>query len=252
MKNHITTAFYGTLNHAEFINGVQQAVNQLPPYGIFIGDNLLTYSRNLGFLDDEVFMRSFISNTLQDNSEQAEIEKSIIWRTHLLTWAAGNCLKLEGDFVECACYRGTSAKILCDYLDLNNTNKHYYLYDLFEHDEDMDHHAMHAHGEGLFEQVKKRFSIYPGVIVTKGGVPEILHTIAPEKIAFMHLDLNGASAEVGALEFLFDRIVSGGMIVLDDYGWVKYREQKLAEDIFFAERGLKVLELPTGQGLVVK
>lgn len=252
MKNHITTAFYGTLNHAEFINGVQQAVNQLPPYGIFIGDNLLTYSRNLGFLDDEVFMRSFISNTLQDGSAQAEIEKATIWRVHVLAWAARNCLKLDGDFVECACYRGTSAKILCEYLDFNSISKRYYLYDLFEHNENMDHHAMHAHGEGLFEVVKQRFSMHPGVIVTKGCVPEILRTVAPEKIAFLHLDLNGASAELSALDFLFDRIVPGGMIVLDDYGWMVYREQKLAEDIFFAERGLKVLELPTGQGLVVK
>ena len=42
------------------------------------------------------------------------------------------------------------------------------------------------------------------------------------------------------------------MIVLDDYGWSLYRAQKQAEDAFFAERGYLVLELPTGQGLVVK
>jgi hypothetical protein len=31
-----------------------------------------------------------------------------------------------------------------------------------------------------------------------------------------------------------------------------YREQKDAADAFMQERGLAVLELPTGQGLVVK
>lgn len=252
MKNHITTAFYGTLNHAEFIKGLQQAVNQVPPVGIFIGDNLFTYGRNLGFLDDEAFMSAFTSNTLQDGSGTAEVEKSIIWRLHVLAWAAHNSLRLDGDFVECACYRGTSAKIICDYLEFNKTNKHYYLYDLFEHTEDMQHHAMELHGAGLFEHVKQRFSSYPNVCVTKGFVPEVLHEVSPQKIAFMHLDLNNATAELGALELLFDRIVPGGLIVLDDYGWLAYREQKLVEDKFFAERGMRVLVLPTGQGLVVK
>jgi hypothetical protein len=40
-------------------------------------------------------------------------------------------------------------------------------------------------------------------------------------------------------------------VLLDDYGWYAYRAQKRAEDAFFAAQGYKVLELPTGQGLVV-
>jgi hypothetical protein len=88
--------------------------------------------------------------------------------------------------------------------------------------------------------------------VTQGRVPEILHEIAPEKIAFLHLDLNNASAELGALELLFDRVVPGGSIVFDDYGWHVYRAQKLAEDAFLNPRNYHVLELPTGQGLLIK
>ncbi len=43
-----------------------------------------------------------------------------------------------------------------------------------------------------------------------------------------------------------------GAIVLDNYGRSIYREQKLLEDAWFAERGYRVLELPTGQGLIIK
>ena len=44
----------------------------------------------------------------------------------------------------------------------------------------------------------------------------------------------------------------GGIIVFDDYGWSAYHRQKVSADEFMRERGHSVLELPTGQGMVVK
>lgn len=98
----------------------------------------------------------------------------------------------------------------------------------------------------------QRFADLSNVTVSQGKVPEVLHDVAPEKIAFMHLDLNNADAEIGALEILFDRMVPGAVLILDDYGWLAYRAQKDAEDPWLAQRGYRVLELPTGQGLVIK
>jgi O-methyltransferase len=54
------------------------------------------------------------------------------------------------------------------------------------------------------------------------------------------------------LEFFFDRLVTGGTIIFDDYGWLAYRAQEAAEDAWLAERGFSALELPTGQGLLIK
>jgi hypothetical protein len=246
MRNYLTTAFYGVMNPEKFIGGIQQAIDQVATEGVFAGDNLFTYQRNLSFLDDAEFMAAFSKNAITD------VERSVIWRTHVLCWAARNGLRLEGDFLECACYKGTSARIVCDYLDFGNSGKRYYLYDLFEHSDEMDHHGMPEHGADLYGKVKQRFADLENVLVTQGSVPEILYQVAPEKIAFLHLDINSAAAEIGALEFLFDRITPGGIIVLDDYGWRAYRPQKEAEDVFFAARGYHVLELPTGQGLVIK
>ena len=68
----------------------------------------------------------------------------------------------------------------------------------------------------------------------------------------MHIDMNNAAAEIGALDFLWDRMVPGAMLVFDDYGWEAYRTQKLAEDAWLGARGFQVIELPTGQGIVIK
>jgi hypothetical protein len=247
MKNYLHSFFWGTVKDGKMlIDGIQTALNALAPAGIFTGDNLFAFGRNLSFLDDNQFMSAFYNNSYDD------IEKSVIWRRYVLCWAARQCLKHDGDFVEAACYKGLTAKMICEYTNFGTTDKNYYLYDLFEHSVEMDHHAMPEHGVHLHEEVKNRFLLYKNVKVIKGCVPDILMEHAPEEISFMHLDLNGAEAELGALNVLFEKVVRGGIIILDDYGWLAYRAQKEAEDPFFEERGYRVLELPTGQGMVIK
>lgn len=246
-KNHLSNVFWGPRSHPEFMAGIQQAINQLAPSGIYAADNLFTFGRNLGFLDDLKFLTSLEQNVTND------IEYAIVWRTHVVVWSAMQALRREGDFVECGCYKGTTAKIVCDYLGFANINKQYYLYDLFEHDESMEHHAMPDHGPGLYEQTIARFSAYPNVIIKKGFIPDVFKEAVPEKISFMHIDLNGPTAELAALECLFERMVPGAILILDDYGWGGYyAAQKMAEDPFFEARGYQVLELPTGQGMVLR
>jgi O-methyltransferase len=104
----------------------------------------------------------------------------------------------------------------------------------------------------LFNDVKAKFADSPNVHVIQGKVPDSFAIAVPEKISLIHLDMNNADAEVGALEVLFDRLVPGGILILDDYGWLYYRAQKLAEDTWLGKRGYQVLELPTGQGMVIK
>lgn len=246
-KNYLSSPqFYGVSE--SFYDGLQKAIYAINhPVGIFAADNLITINRNLSFLGNKKFM-----DAVNRHCEGPE-EAAIIWRMFVQLWAIYNGLHLEGDFVECACYKGITARILCDTIEFNQyQDKKYYLYDLFEHTEDMVHHALPEHSQNLFEVVKNRFNDYPNVEVIKGFVPDILLENAPEKIAFMNLDLNNAPAEIGALNVLFDRMVPGAVLVLDDYGWYGYRAQKEAEDPWFLKRGYHVLELPTGQGLVIK
>lgn len=246
-KNHVVPAFYGIADAAKFQNGIRDTVASVRP-GVFAGDNLITFGRSLGFLDDSDFTTAFF------RSAQEMTEKAALWRTYVLCWAAWQALRLEGDFVECGCYKGTSARIVVDYVNFGaETGRRFFLYDLFEHDDTMTHHAMPEHGVGLYEQVKARFADLSNVVVAKGSVPRVLDDMAPSgPIAFLHIDMNDRDAELGALERLFDQVVTGAPVVFDDYGWAGYIAQKLAEDEFMAARGYRVLELPTGQGLVIK
>jgi hypothetical protein len=211
--------------------------------GWFAGDNLIAFGRNLGFLSDERFIAAWSAHAKDIH------ERGVLWRTANVVWAARQALRREGDFIECGCYKGTSARILIDSVDLGE--RRYFLYDLFEHDASMNHNSMPEHGAGLFAATQARFAEFPNVKVIQGAVPESFAQGLPEKIAFAHIDMNNAQAEIGALDAIENRLVPGAVIVLDDFGALPYRAQHIAETEWFAKRGIPVLELPTSQGLVI-
>lgn len=242
---------YGTLSSVDgiadvprFQRAAQEMVQSFTPVGAFFGDSLLTFGRNLSFALDQHFMNAFRA------AGPNQLEGSLIWRTYVLYWAARRGLELEGDFVEAACYAGFSARVIANALNWSDLARTYWLYDRFVAPPEPNL-QMPRHGEGLFDQVRARFP-ENNVRVVRGSIPEILATEAPERVSFLHIDMNNAPAEIATLDHFWDRLSPGAMIVLDDYGWIAYREQKRAEDAWFAQRGKMVLELPTGQGLVIR
>jgi len=244
--------FYGKFrdrSDREFLNIAIQRFRQIfrPVYA---SDNVILLGRNLGFRRDQKLMKAFRNNAANDQ------ERSLLLRVNTLAWAAAEALRLEGDFVECGVWRGFCSGVLTEYLEFQNLDRAFYLYDTFagipaELDSEK-HDSPLFHEPGLYDRVVERFSRYPNVKVVKGIIPNSFSTAAPERIAFMHIDLNSSTSEIAALEALFERVVPGGFIVFDDYGWIGYLAQQLAEEAWARQRKHRILELPTGQGLLIK
>ena len=238
-------SFYGVVT-PDFTERLRQFLATTTRIGVFAGDNLITWSKGLSFLEDRRLVEAF------DRHSESVEECSLIWRTAILAWAAKRGLRRAGDFMECGAYRGTTARILCDYLDFGRLDRRYYLYDMFDWGGESYAETMPLHGPDLYEQVRQRFADLPNVTIVKGRLPDSLAIAAPERIALLHVDLNSVEAERGVLERLYPRVADGGAIVLDDYGWDYYAAQRQSANQFFAAQGTEVLELPTGQGLVIK
>ena len=172
---------------------------------------------------------------------------------------------IKGDLVECGVFKGDMAWVVSTLLADDLHGRTYYLYDSFEgfsselsRAEDYPENpgffdfANKVYREpGLYEAVTRRFAENPNMRVIRGFLPGSLSVAMPDQIAFLHVDLNAPAAEVKVLEVLFDRVVTGGIIVFDDYGWQVFHRQREAEDLFMASRGHRILELPTGQGMVM-
>ena len=220
----------------------------------YCNDMIICLARNLSFRHDKKFVSSFYDSVTNEQ------EHSLIWRLHTLAWAAKNALNVEGDFVECGVFKGFCSSVLMKYLDFQDLPRQAYLYDTFEglpektstEQERRNWDYTHYDSEAIYNGVREKFSRYKNVHIVRGIVPDSFAVAAPEKIAFLHIDMNSEMAEMLALEHLFDKVVPGGMIVFDDFGWTTNVNQMKAELAFMNQRGHHVLELPTGQGVVIK
>ena len=214
---------------------------------MFCSDNLITWNRNLSFLRDDRLVN------IVNDPETGLIERSIIWRTYILFYFARASLHVGGDFIEAGTYTGHTAEQMLRECELSKYDKKLWLYDIFEWKEGDEHPKMDEHRNALmYEDVVSRFSPYSNVNIIKGSVPESFSEGFPDSIAFCHIDMNHPAPEAGALREVFPRLSKGGAIIFDDYGWWGYSAQKNALDPIASSFGLEILELPTGQGLLIK
>jgi hypothetical protein len=250
----------------EAAKNLDSAIAKIAPYhsSLFWGDRMLTLDKSVSFREDPTFKAAIGAADSKTGANQYESPDGISWRFNTLIWAAKQALHVDGDFVECGVYEGDMSWVLTEIVDLRG--RRMYLYDTFGGFSDKYSSAADFPESPSFfdvaqadysrpeihNRVLNRFSQKPYVNVIKGIVPDILSEVSPQRIAFLHLDMNAPTAERLALEALYDRISVGGVIVFDDYGWTVFRKQKDEADAFMLRQNLTVLELPTGQGLAIK
>ncbi|TIX21118.1 MAG: methyltransferase, partial [Mesorhizobium sp.] len=72
------------------------------------------------------------------------------------------------------------------------------------------------------------------------------------RFALVHIDVDLYEPTRDALAFFYDRVCANGMIICDDYGSGLCPGARKAFDQFFENRPEGIIELPTGQAIVVK
>lgn len=217
------------------------------------GEGLVTV-HDVDFMSDPLFRESYRLGKATGSWGESDIP----WRCYVACWAAKHAKALGGDFVECGVNRGALSRAVMHYIGFERMNdRKFYLLDTFRgFPDDLKKSAagpnLQEYDE-CYEEVVRTFAEFENVVLIRGRIPESLPQVTSEKIAYLSIDMNVAEPEVAAAEFFWERMVCGGMIVLDDYGFGKpYWPQKSAMNEFARSRGVEVLLLPQGQGIICK
>lgn len=229
-------------------------------------DHLRVWHKSTEFLEDPAFQASYAIGMNSGHKicrpKGSNQDIHIEWRIHVSLWAAWHAKQLPGDFVECGVNTGMLSLAICNYIDFNATDKSFWLFDTFRGiPESQVSDAERAKGrldenvhfyEECYDLAKRNFEPYPKAHLVRGMVPDTLDTVDIDQVCYLSIDMNIAKPEVDAIEHFWPKLVTGAVVVLDDYGWLPYIEQKHAMDAFADRHGVKILTVPTGQGLLFK
>lgn len=181
------------------------------------------------------------------------------WRMWLLTSLAQQCQRLSGNFAEFGTWRGG-----CAYMILSRTKvaaeHRFFLFDTFAgippdkltgHERDQGFAGKLSdtsveYVDNLLARWRPRYQLCPGDIFDTLGVVDV------GELSFAHIDMNAMAPSKAALEFAYARMLPGGIIVFDDYGWTSCRDQRAMIDEFFDDLPEKPIASPTGQAWVIK
>lgn len=177
---------------------------------------------NHEFLTDEIFKRAYARGV-----EAAGQDYNWYWRVHIGLWAARHATTLPGDFVECGVNRGFLSSSIMQMLDWDRTGRMFYLMDTFtgldpryitdeERQNGVLERTQHERDIGFLVTgstiARRNFAEWRNVAIIEGAIPETLDQAKPEKVAFLHIDMNCAPPEVAAMEYFWDRLTPGAPI----------------------------------------
>lgn len=219
-------------------------------------DALCVWAKNLEFLKEPRFQQAYQRGIKSGQKIGGELNRDIHieWRVHVAVWAATHALRLKGDFVECGVNTGVLSLAICQYVDFNRSGKQFFLFDTYcgIPEEQLEHSTGNTIYEECYDMVKGNFAAFTGAKLVRGMIPESLSFENIGDVSYLSIDLNNSTAEVAAIEFFWPKLVVGGVVLLDDYGWREAHVQKTALDQFAKSVKAEILTLPTGQGLLLK
>lgn len=177
---------------------------------------------------------------------------------------------VPGAVVECGVWRGGSMHAVARTLDMaGDHSRDLYLFDTFEgmtqpsehdrrHDGRTADHLLAASDRSAgvwahasLEDVREGFGQVPypaeRIHYVPGPVEKTVPGQAPEQIALLRLDTDWYTSTKHELDHLYPRLVSGGVLIIDDYGY--WKGSRKATDEFLERTGerLLLIRIDTGR-----
>ncbi len=186
------------------------------------------------------------------------------WRHYIVYWSATVASRIAGgegrNFVEMGVCDGLTAWYASRARQNLNCGGEFFLYDAWEGMRSDLLTASEGKAAGSYsyldiENTKKNIALCgpDKFVYVKGYIPESFsQSRNPEQISWMHIDLNSSIPTIASLDFFWDRLLPGGVVLLDDFAWPGYEDTRMEVEKWCESRSLDILQFPTGQALITK
>jgi O-methyltransferase len=189
----------------------------------------------------------------------AAMVEALRWRHYIVFWSAGfaalNTRSPEKNLAECGVCDGLTIFFALSAAPESKA----YLYDAWAPMKDESLLTSEKALAGSYsylnvDNTKRNLARFASRTVwNKGFIPDVFSGgLNPERVVWLHVDLNSAKPTVQALEFFYDRVEPGGVILFDDYAWEGYEDTRAAVRRWCENKDGRLLPLPTGQALFFK
>jgi len=157
---------------------------------------------------------------------------------HIIYQFALHAKSLPGDVAEVGVYKGGTAKLLAKAFEATGKNVH--LFDTFNGmpatDPSRDRHKQGDFADVTYEEVKEYLSDCPHAHLYRGFFPDTTVPVEEKTFSLVHVDVDIYRSVLDSCQFFYPRLVSGGIIIFDDYGRLSCPGAKAAVDEFFANK----------------
>ena len=189
---------------------------------------------HMSFIDDQV-----LKNTIVDRN-----------RLESLCQKIQSVSDKAGSLCEVGVYKGGTARLIC-----RSNSGPVNLIDTFEGlpqtSEKDNHHKKGDFGNTSIEHVKSVLHDCSNYTLIKTRFPDGAETIADQKFKFVHIDVDIYQSVKDCLEWFYPRMISGGWLVLDDYGAGSCLGAKIATNEFLQGKPLKLIVGPSCQASII-
>lgn len=175
-------------------------------------------------------------------------------RCYMLYQFSKQVSSLQGDAAEVGVYKGGTARLMARTFAPKGKTVH--LFDTFSGlppcDPEKD-----CHNEGDFcdvslETVKDYLHDCKNVLFYPGIFPNTSKPLENKTFCLVHIDADIYESLLSSLDFFYPRMVQGGIIIFDDYGFPSCPGARLAVDEFFMDKQESPCYMPTGQCFIIR
>lgn len=165
----------------------------------------------------------------------------------------------ETTLAEIGAYWGGSAWFIAESLRKTNRKNRFFVFDTFEGhvivDKSIDgQHDIGRFSDTSYKKVRSYLSLFENVSVIKGDFMKTKDTINNEKsFSLVHIDVDVYPITKYCLNFFENKMVVGGVMIVDDYGFTTCKGAKKAVDEFvMSNNNFRLIHLITGQAVIMR